>query len=296
MRSSTSSSVRLFHVKIWARETIRSPSTALNLTRRSAPSGAPARPTRDPVASGHQHTREILRRSIRRLPRPTSVARNSRQPGIKDALNARYLRTQKKLPFLLPEIRPLRPAQRFVAPDQSPPTNSAIRSSVGRSAHWRSSNTSSKGPSAASRDTTPSSSSRILEGSRSSGCKALSPPVELRNESSELSPARAQQRLELVSVELHRQRAEHVDDWRERDPAAVELDTATQQSPSVNGPRADDELGDQPRFAHPGLAPHQDCDRPTAHDCPQAAVQYLQFGFASDQDRAHKDSTPPRQS
>jgi hypothetical protein len=106
--------------------------------------------------------------------------------------------------------------------------------------------------------------------------------VELGHESSELGPARPQQWLELAGVELPRQRVEHVDDWREWDPAALEFDAATQEGPSVYGPRAGDELGDQPRFAHPGLAPNEERDRAAAQDRLQPAVQCLQFGFASD--------------
>ena len=110
--------------------------------------------------------------------------------------------------------------------------------------------------------------------------------VELGNEPAHLGAGRAQRRVEVAGGQLGGQTAHHLDDRRERDATAVELDAASDQDPCASLARLADQLVHQPRLADPGLAAHHDRDLLAGQHAAQGMAERLHLPLSPHQDGA----------
>ncbi len=109
--------------------------------------------------------------------------------------------------------------------------------------------------------------------------------VELGDEPPELGAGRAEQALERRVVLLERQRAQRLDERRERH-ALAELDAAADEHPRAVLGRAPPRLLEQPRLAHAGLAADQDDGRLPRGGVGGRLGEHGQLGDAADEERA----------
>ncbi len=112
------------------------------------------------------------------------------------------------------------------------------------------------------------------------------PLVELGNEPPDLGAGRAQRRVEVAGGQLGGQTAHHLDDRREGDAAAVELDAAADQDPGAGLARLADQLVHQPRLAYPRLAADDDRDLLAGQHAAQGMTERLHLHLAPYQDGA----------
>ncbi len=117
-------------------------------------------------------------------------------------------------------------------------------------------------------------------------CRSGQSVAKLRHEPPDLGPGRAEHVVESVGGQLTCQGAHHVDQRRERDPSPAELHAAADEHARAGAAGAPDQLVDEPRLSHPGLAADQHGDLLAGEHSLQRTCQDLQLRLASHQDGA----------